>query len=63
MSLAGLYVPLITPFDESGAVALGALESMSNEVLDAGARGVVALGTTAEPATLTAAEATAASED
>jgi 4-hydroxy-tetrahydrodipicolinate synthase len=56
MSLAGLYVPLITPFDESGAVALGALESMSNEVLDAGARGVVALGTTAEPATLTAAE-------
>jgi 4-hydroxy-tetrahydrodipicolinate synthase len=56
MSLAGLYVPLITPFDESGAVALGALETISNEVLDAGARGVVALGTTAEPATLTAAE-------
>ena len=56
MTLAGLYVPLITPFDESGAVALGALESLANEVLDAGARGVVALGTTAEPATLTAAE-------
>jgi 4-hydroxy-tetrahydrodipicolinate synthase len=56
MLLAGLYVPLITPFDESGAVALGALESLANEVLDAGARGVVALGTTAEPATLTAAE-------
>jgi 4-hydroxy-tetrahydrodipicolinate synthase len=56
MSLAGLYVPLITPFDDSGAVALGALESIANEVLDAGARGVVALGTTAEPATLTAAE-------
>jgi 4-hydroxy-tetrahydrodipicolinate synthase len=56
MNLAGLYVPLITPFDDSGAVALGALESISNEVLDAGARGVVALGTTAEPATLTPAE-------
>jgi 4-hydroxy-tetrahydrodipicolinate synthase len=56
MNLAGLYVPLITPFDESGSVALGALESLANEVLDAGARGVVALGTTAEPAALTAAE-------
>jgi 4-hydroxy-tetrahydrodipicolinate synthase len=56
MNLAGLYVPLITPFDDSGAVALSALESLVNEVLDAGTRGVVALGTTAEPATLTAAE-------
>ena len=56
MSLAGLYVPLITPFDDTGAVALGALESLANEVLDAGARGVVALGTTAEPGSLTAAE-------
>jgi 4-hydroxy-tetrahydrodipicolinate synthase len=56
MTLAGLYVPLITPFDESGAVALGALESLANEVLEAGARGLVALGTTAEPSALTAAE-------
>jgi 4-hydroxy-tetrahydrodipicolinate synthase len=56
MTLAGLYVPLITPFDDSGAVALGALETLANAVLDAGARGVVALGTTAEPSTLTAAE-------
>jgi 4-hydroxy-tetrahydrodipicolinate synthase len=56
MTLAGLYVPLITPFDDAGAVALGALETIANEVLDAGARGVVALGTTAEPAALTAAE-------
>jgi 4-hydroxy-tetrahydrodipicolinate synthase len=56
MTLTGLYVPLITPFDESGAVALGALEILAGDVLDAGARGVVALGTTAEPAALTAAE-------
>jgi 4-hydroxy-tetrahydrodipicolinate synthase len=56
MNLTGLYVPLITPFDESGAVALGALETLAGDVLDAGARGVVALGTTAEPASLTAAE-------
>jgi 4-hydroxy-tetrahydrodipicolinate synthase len=56
MNLAGLYVPLVTPFDAAGAVALGALETLANEVLDAGARGVVALGTTAEPAALTDAE-------
>jgi 4-hydroxy-tetrahydrodipicolinate synthase len=56
MTLAGLYVPLITPFDESGAVAPGALESLAHEVLDAGARGLVALGTTAEPGSLTGAE-------
>ena len=56
MLLSGLYVPLITPFDDTGAVALGALESIANEVLDAGARGLVTLGTTAEPGALTAAE-------
>jgi 4-hydroxy-tetrahydrodipicolinate synthase len=56
MNLTGLYVPLITPFGESGEVALGALETLAGDVLDAGARGVVALGTTAEPASLTAAE-------
>jgi 4-hydroxy-tetrahydrodipicolinate synthase len=56
MTLAGLYVPLVTPFDDAGAVALGALETLANEVLDAGASGVVALGTTAEPGALTDAE-------
>ncbi|MBB5805822.1 4-hydroxy-tetrahydrodipicolinate synthase [Saccharothrix ecbatanensis] len=56
MTLTGLYVPLITPFDRSGAVALDALEALANEVLDAGARGVVALGTTAEVSSLTTAE-------
>jgi 4-hydroxy-tetrahydrodipicolinate synthase len=56
MTLCGLYVPLITPFDESGAVALGALESLASEVLAAGARGLVALGTTGEPGALTEAE-------
>jgi 4-hydroxy-tetrahydrodipicolinate synthase len=56
MLLSGLYVPLITPFDAAGAVARRALESLANEVLDGGARGLVALGTTAEPGALTAAE-------
>lgn len=53
MKFTGLYVPLITPFARSGAVALDAVEAIADEVLDAGARGLVALGTTGEPSSLT----------
>jgi 4-hydroxy-tetrahydrodipicolinate synthase len=56
MTLTGLYVPLITPFDDTGAVAASALEALAHEVLDAGAAGVVALGTTGEPTALDDAE-------
>jgi 4-hydroxy-tetrahydrodipicolinate synthase len=56
MTLTGVYVPLITPFDAAGQVALDALEALAHDVLDSGASGVVALGTTAEPESLTAAE-------
>lgn len=56
MTLSGLFVPLITPFDSSGAVAPGALEVLSRQLADAGARGLVALGTTAEAGALRAAE-------
>lgn len=56
MTLTGLYVPLITPFDRSGAVALDALEALAVQAVDDGARGLVALGTTGEPASLTPAE-------
>jgi len=56
MTLSGVYVPLITPFDASGAVALGALRSLAHEVLRNGATGLVALGTTGEPGSLTPAE-------
>ncbi|MFI5930422.1 dihydrodipicolinate synthase family protein [Micromonospora sp. NPDC051543] len=52
MTLSGLYVPLITPFDRSGAVAIDALTTLAFDALDAGAAGVVALGTTGEPAAL-----------
>jgi len=55
----GVYVPLVTPFDAEGAVALGVLERLARDVLDAGAAGLVALGTTAEPASLTAREQSA----
>jgi 4-hydroxy-tetrahydrodipicolinate synthase len=56
MPLNGLYIPLITPFTGTGAVAVEALEGLARSVLDAGAAGIVALGTTGEPATLTAEE-------
>jgi 4-hydroxy-tetrahydrodipicolinate synthase len=55
-SLRGLYVPLITPFTEDGELATDALEKLAHEVIDAGAAGLVALGTTGEHATLTVAE-------
>jgi 4-hydroxy-tetrahydrodipicolinate synthase len=50
---AGLYVPLITPFTTDDAVAAAALERLAHRVIDDGAAGLVALGTTAEAATLT----------
>jgi len=56
MMLNGLYVPLITPFDAAGAVDLDALETLARQVLDAGATGLVALGTTGEPAALSGSE-------
>ena len=48
----GLHVPLVTPFDEHGAVDLAALERLAVEVLDDGADGLVALATTAEASSL-----------
>ncbi|MFZ3495299.1 dihydrodipicolinate synthase family protein [Streptomyces sp. 5.8] len=52
----GIHVPLITPFTAAGEVAAEALEALAHEVLDAGATGIVALGTTGEPAALDEAE-------
>src|SRR5437588_11275422 len=50
--LEGLYVPLVTPFDESGAVDLKAVERLALECLDGGANGIVALATTGEVTSL-----------
>jgi len=56
VSLHGLYVPLITPFTDEGDVAPDALEKLAHAVIDEGAAGLVALGTTGESPTLTTAE-------
>lgn len=52
----GVHVPLVTPFTAGDEVATDALASLAGEVLDAGAAGIVALGTTAEASALDAAE-------
>ncbi|MFF4648889.1 dihydrodipicolinate synthase family protein [Streptomyces sp. NPDC001380] len=54
--LQGIHLPLVTPFTAGGRVAEDALEGLAHAVLDAGADGIVALGTTAEAATLDAGE-------
>ena len=51
-SLRGIHVPLITPLTADDRIATGALEQLAHDVLAAGATGIVALGTTAESATL-----------
>jgi 4-hydroxy-tetrahydrodipicolinate synthase len=56
MTLTGLFVPLITPFAADGAVAVDSLATLAHELLEDGANGLVALGTTGEPAALTDAE-------
>ncbi|ONI69125.1 4-hydroxy-tetrahydrodipicolinate synthase [Kribbella sp. ALI-6-A] len=56
MNLTGVLVPLITPFGTDGEVAADALEGLADRLLAAGASGLVALGTTGEPSSLSAAE-------
>jgi 4-hydroxy-tetrahydrodipicolinate synthase len=46
----------VTPFDDRGEVDVPSLEQLARRVLADGATGIVALGTTGEPATLTASE-------
>jgi 4-hydroxy-tetrahydrodipicolinate synthase len=52
LDLRGVWVPLITPFDASGAVDVPAIERLCGELLGAGVTGIVALGTTAETSAL-----------
>lgn len=56
MQLTGLHVPLVTPFAADGTVDLASLERLAHDILADGADGLLALGTTGEPATLTPAE-------
>ena len=56
LDLPGLWVPIVTPFDRDGEVDVVSLASLCRHLLLEGATGIVALGTTGEPATLDASE-------
>ncbi|MEQ4715895.1 dihydrodipicolinate synthase family protein [Nonomuraea sp. B19D2] len=50
--LRGIHIPLVTPFTSSGEVAVDTIEKLAFHMLDQGAAGLVALGTTGEVAAL-----------
>jgi 4-hydroxy-tetrahydrodipicolinate synthase len=50
--LRGIHVPLVTPFASDGEVAVDTIEKLAHQMLDEGAAGLVALGTTGEVAAL-----------
>jgi len=56
LHLHGVWIPLITPFDKSGAVDVEAVERLCHEYLADGVAGIVALGTTGESPALDADE-------
>jgi 4-hydroxy-tetrahydrodipicolinate synthase len=56
VDIHGLWVPLITPFDADGEVDTAAIDRLCRDYLRAGARGIVALGTTGESTALDAGE-------
>jgi 4-hydroxy-tetrahydrodipicolinate synthase len=56
LDLRGVWVPLITPFDASGAVDVKAIEKLCQEYAAAGVSGIVAMGTTGEASALEADE-------
>ena len=56
IDLSGLWVPIVTPFDTDGEVDVPSLDRLARRLLRDGATGLVVLGTTGEPATLTSDE-------
>jgi 4-hydroxy-tetrahydrodipicolinate synthase len=52
-NFSGIWVPLVTPFAGDGAVDRAALRGLVTRCADAGVAGLVALGTTGEPSSLT----------
>jgi 4-hydroxy-tetrahydrodipicolinate synthase len=59
MLLRGVYPPVVTPFDADDRVDLDALEALAAGLIEDGADGLVALGSTAEPFALSEAESAA----
>ena len=51
MSIDGIWVPIVTPF-RNGQIDFPALKRLAAELIEAGISGLIACGTTGEPATL-----------
>ncbi len=60
--VGGLWVPIVTPFDSDGSLDLESLRHLADRLLAEGVAGLVALGTTGEPATMTLEERVAVVE-
>lgn len=58
MTLEGIYVPLVTPFDATGAIDPAKLETLVDSMVDKGVAGLAACGTTGEYYALSDAERT-----
>jgi 4-hydroxy-tetrahydrodipicolinate synthase len=56
LSLRGVYVPLVTPYEQDGSLALDSVERLAHRYLDEGPAGIVALATTGEASLLDDAE-------
>jgi 4-hydroxy-tetrahydrodipicolinate synthase len=54
--MKGIHVPIVTPFAANGTVDVPSLERLAHHLLDQGAAGLVALGTTGEAPMLTEGE-------
>ena len=54
--LGGLWIPIVTPFAVDGSIDEASLSRLGRRLLHDGVAGLVALGTTGEPATLSLAE-------
>ena len=56
MRFDGIYTPIITPYDENGAVVWDALGAMIDHLVESGVHGLISGGSTGENYTQTVAE-------
>lgn len=48
MSIRGIYVPMVTPFDDNNQIDVATLKTLTQTLIDAGVHGLVVCGTTGE---------------